>query len=128
MASEGLSGAPACPATLEGQSSRRAAHTNGRTSPRHRPGQSSPTCECGHQLNGVTAQPVSVPHQPPAFLIGEAEPATHVPAEDAIFFDQAGHALLLPLVEPADQRSLGPAERRRVEHVGKSVPLPDSGP
>ena len=35
----------------------------------------------------TTAQPVAVPRQPPAFLIGEAEPATHVPAEDAIFFD-----------------------------------------
>ena len=52
----------------------------------------------------TTTQSVSVPRQPPAFLIGEAEPATHVPAEDAVFFDQVGHRLLLPLVEPADQR------------------------
>jgi hypothetical protein len=82
----------------------------------------------------TTAQSVAVPRQPPAFLIGEAEPATHVPAEDAIFFDQVGHGLLLPLVEPADQRCQEPAEGRRVEHgvkvytTGRSQGLKDSRP
>ena len=30
--------------------------------------------------------------------------AAHVPAKDAVFFDQVGHGVLLPSVEPADQR------------------------
>ena len=76
----------------------------------------------------TTAQPVSVPRQPSAFLIGEAEPATHVSAENAVFFDEVGHGLPLPLVEPADQRCQEPAEGRRVEHGGKSIPRPDLGP
>jgi hypothetical protein len=42
--------------------------------------------------------------QPTAFLIGDANPALHVRTEDAVFFDQARQGLLLPLVEPADQR------------------------
>jgi hypothetical protein len=73
----------------------------------------------------MTAQPVSVPRQPSAFLIGEAEPATHVSAEDPVFFDEVCHGLPLPLVEPADQRCEEPAEGRRVEHGGKSIPRPD---
>src|ERR1035437_3677153 len=64
----------------------------------------------------ATAQPVSVPRQPTAFLIGQAAPAAHVPAEDAVFFDEVGHRPLLPLVEPADQRSQEHSEEQRVEH------------
>ena len=33
----------------------------------------------------ATAQPGAVPRQPTAFLIGQAEPAAHVPAENAVF-------------------------------------------
>src|SRR6266852_9931204 len=69
--------------------------------------------------SSVAAERPAAGRFPPAFLIDEAEPTTHVPAEDAIFFDQVGHGLLLPLVEPADQRCQEPAERRRVEHGGK---------
>ena len=43
--------------------------------------------------------------QPTAFLIGQAYPAAQVRAEDAVFFDQVGHGVLLPPVEPADQRA-----------------------
>jgi hypothetical protein len=70
----------------------------------------------------ATAQPVSVPRQPPAFLIGEAEPATHVSAEDPVFLDEVGHGFPLPLVEPADQHCQEPAKGRRFEHGGKSIP------
>ena len=47
----------------------------------------------------ATAQPVSVPRQPTAFLIGQPEPAAHVPAQDTVCFDEVGHRCLLPLVE-----------------------------
>ena len=66
----------------------------------------------------TTAEPVSVPRQPSAFLIGEAEPATQLSAEDAVFFDEVGHGLPLPLVEPADQRGQEPLEGRRVDPAG----------
>jgi hypothetical protein len=33
----------------------------------------------------------------------KATTARHVPAQDAVFFDQVGHGVLLPPVEPADQ-------------------------
>ena len=48
-----------------------------------------------------------------------------MPAEDAIFFDQIGHGLVLPLVEPAD--SAAKSQRRDValSTAGKSIPLPD---
>jgi hypothetical protein len=58
----------------------------------------------GDVTKAATAQPVSMHGQPTAFLIGQADPAAHVPTEDTVFFDQVGHGLLLPLVEPADQR------------------------
>ena len=60
----------------------------------------------------ATAQPVSMHRQPTAFLIGQADPAAHVPAQDAVLFDQVRHGSLLPLVEPADQRG---QEHRRDE-------------
>src|SRR5476649_1519309 len=40
----------------------------------------------------------------PNFRIVRAEPATHVSVEDPVFFDEVGHGLPLPLVEPVDQR------------------------
>ena len=48
-----------------------------------------------------------------------------MPAEDAIFFDQIGHGLVLPLVEPAD--SAAKSQRRDValSTAGKSIPLSD---
>ena len=58
----------------------------------------------GDVTKAATAQPVATNGQPTAFLVGQADPAGHVPTEDAVFFDQVGHGLLLPLVEPADQR------------------------
>ena len=39
----------------------------------------------------ATAQPVAMHGQPTAFLLGQADPAAHVPTEDAVFFDQVGH-------------------------------------
>ena len=48
-----------------------------------------------------------------------------VSAEDPVFFDEVCHGWPLPLVEPADQRCEEPAEERRVEHGGKSIPRPD---
>ena len=67
----------------------------------------------------TTAQPVSVHGQPPAFLIGQADPAAHVRAQDAVLFNQVGHGVLLPLVEPADQRRQEHSEGQRVEHGGR---------
>jgi hypothetical protein len=39
------------------------------------------------RTEAATAQPMSVPRQPPAFVIGQADPTAHVPAQDAILFD-----------------------------------------
>jgi hypothetical protein len=68
----------------------------------------------------ATTEPVSVLAQPTAFLVGQAEPAAHVPTEDAVFFDQVGHGVLRPSVEPAGQRREQQAQRHRVGH-GASV-------
>jgi hypothetical protein len=62
---------------------------------------------------------VSVPRQPPAFFIGQADPAAHVPTQDAVLFDQVGCGVLLPLAEPADQRRQEHSEGPRVEHGGR---------
>ena len=52
-----------------------------------------------------------------------------MPAEDAVFFDQVGHGVLLPPVEPADQRGEQQAERHRVEHGARVYTTdPISGP
>jgi hypothetical protein len=53
----------------------------------------------------ATAQPMSVDGQPTAFLIGQTDPAVHVPAQDAVFLNQICHGVLLPLVKQAGQRS-----------------------
>ena len=81
----------------------------------------------GDVTEAATAQPVSVHRQPTAFLIGQADPAAHVPAQDAVFFDQVGHGVLLPPVEPADQRGEQQAERHRVGH-GARVYITDPTP
>ena len=72
----------------------------------------------GHLTKAATTQPVSVPRQPPAFCIGQADPAAYVSTQDAVLFDQVGHGVLLPLVEPADQRRQEHSEGERVEHGG----------
>ena len=64
----------------------------------------------------ATAQPVSVPRQPPAFRVGQTDPAVQMRSEDAVLFNQVGHYVLLPLVEPADQRGQEDAEQHGVEH------------
>jgi hypothetical protein len=46
----------------------------------------------------------------------------HVRSEDAVLFDQVGHGVLLPLVEPADQRRQEHSERQRIEHGGRVYP------
>jgi hypothetical protein len=46
----------------------------------------------GDVTKAATAQPVSMHGQPTAFLIGQADPAPHVPTEDTVFFDQVGEA------------------------------------
>jgi len=76
-----------------------------------------------------TASPMPVNGQPTAFLIGQAYPAAQVRAEDAVFFDQVGHGVLLPPVEPADQRAEQQAERHRVGHGARVYTTdPISGP
>src|SRR3989442_4065530 len=47
----------------------------------------------------ATAHPVSMPGQPTAFFIGEADPATGARAEDAVFLNQIRHPRL-PLGGP----------------------------
>ena len=73
----------------------------------------------GHLTKAATTQPVSVPRQPPAFCIGQADPAAYVSTQDAVLFDQVGDGVLLPLVEPADQRRQEHSEGERVEHGGR---------
>src|SRR2546423_15103508 len=46
----------------------------------------------GDVTKAATAQPVSMHGQATAFLIGQADPAAHVPTEDAVFFDQEATA------------------------------------
>jgi len=62
---------------------------------------------------------VSVHREPTAFLIGEADPPSHVRTEDAVFFDQVRQGLLLQLVEPPAQRGQQYSERQGVEHGGR---------
>lgn len=70
----------------------------------------------GNLTKPATAQPVSMHGQPTAFLVSQVDPAAHVPTEDAVLFDQVGHGVVLPPVEPADQRGEQQAERHRIEH------------
>ncbi len=42
-----------------------------------------------------------------------------MPTQDAVLFNQVGHGVLLPLVEPADQRRQEHSEGHRVEHGGR---------
>src|SRR5262245_1747094 len=71
------------------------------------------------RAEAATAQPVSVHRQPTPFLIGKADPPTHVRTEDAVFFDQVRQGILLPLVEPAAQRGQQYSKRQGVEHGGR---------
>ena len=56
----------------------------------------------GDLTEPATAQPVSVDGQPAAFLIGEADPATQVRAEDTVLFDQLRDGLLALVGPPPD--------------------------
>ena len=60
--------------------------------------------------------------QPAALVIGQADPAAHVPTQDTVLFNQVSHGILLPLVEPADQRRQEHSERQRIEHGGRVYP------
>jgi len=72
---------------------------------------------------------VSVPGQPTAFLVGQADPAAHVPTEDAVFFDQVGHGLLLPLVDqPTGAARVGGATTRRARRGNLSHQLDLTAP
>ena len=62
----------------------------------------------GDVTKAATPEPVSPHGQPTAFRIGQANPAAHVVAKDAVLFNQIGHSIVLPLVEPADQRRQEP--------------------
>jgi len=57
--------------------------------------------------------------QPTALIIGQPDPAAHVSPQDAVLFDQVGHGVLLPLVEPADQRRQEHSKGARVEYGGR---------
>ena len=70
----------------------------------------------GDVAQAKTAQPVPRHRQPTAFLIGQADPAAHVPAQDAVLFYQVRHSVLLSLVKPADQRPQEHGKGERVEH------------
>jgi len=70
----------------------------------------------------TTAQPVSMPRQPPPFLVGQTDPAGKMRSEDAVLFDQVGHGVLVVLVEPADQRRQEHSQRQRIEHGGRVYP------
>ena len=70
----------------------------------------------GDATQAATTHLMSACREPTAFVVGQADPATHVSAQDAVFFDQVRHGRLLPLVKPADQRGQEDAERHGVEH------------
>ena len=83
----------------------------------------------GDVLQAATAKPMAMHRQPTAFRIGQAVPAAHVPTQDAVLFDQVGHDVLLPPVEPAGQRGEQQAERHRVGHGARVYTTdPISGP
>jgi hypothetical protein len=83
----------------------------------------------GDVMQAATAEPMAMHRQPTAFRISQADPAAHVPAQDAVFFNQVGHGVLLPPVEPADQGAEQQAERHRVEHGARAYTTdPISGP
>ena len=42
--------------------------------------------------------------EPTSFIIGEPKAPTQLTPEDSVFFDQMGQGLLLPMIQPADQR------------------------
>jgi hypothetical protein len=70
----------------------------------------------GDITKAATAQSVSVHRQPTAFHIRQSYPAPHVPAQDAVLFDQVRHSVLLSPVKPADQPRQEHAKEERVEH------------
>jgi hypothetical protein len=51
--------------------------------------------------------------QPTAFVIGQADPAVPLPAQDAVLFDQVGHGVLLPPVESRATRGTRSRRARR---------------
>jgi hypothetical protein len=59
---------------------------------------------------------VSAYRQPPAFLIGQADPTAHMSAKNAVLFDQVGHRVLVPLAKPTSQRGEQHTKRHRVGH------------
>jgi hypothetical protein len=83
-------------------------------------------------LEATTAYPMPVKGQPTAFLIGQADPAAQVRAEDAVLFNQIRDGLLLLVGSPAghghheesnrgdihDRRSLHQRLRSRVRGLG----------
>ncbi len=46
----------------------------------------------------ATTHLMSAYREPTAFVVGQADPAAHASAQDAVFFDQVRHGRLLPLV------------------------------
>jgi hypothetical protein len=55
----------------------------------------------GHLTKAVTAQPVPVPRQRPAFCLGQADPAAYVSTQDAVLFDQVSSSADLAEVSQA---------------------------
>jgi hypothetical protein len=83
----------------------------------------------GDATQAATTHLMSAQREPTAFVVGQADPAAHVSTKDAVFFDQLRHGRMLPLVEPADQRGQGNAERHGVEHGARVyITDPISGP
>ena len=71
----------------------------------------------------TTAQPVSMHGQPAELVIGQADPAAHIPTQDAVLFNKVSHGILLPLVEPGDQRRQEHWTETASSTAGESIPL-----
>ena len=64
------------------------------------------------------SQSVPTHGQPTPFVIGQPQSPNQLSSEDSILFDQVGHALLLPAVQPAGQNSEKQPRGREIDHGG----------
>jgi hypothetical protein len=69
----------------------------------------------GDSTQAAPAQLMSAYRQPPAFLIGQADPAAPMPTKNAVLFEPVGHLVLMPLAKPTLRRHMD-----CVEHCKKS--------
>ena len=68
----------------------------------------------------ATTQQVPAHGQPTPIIIAQPEASSpQLTSKDAILFDQIRQGLLLPLIQPADQRDKKQPQRENVDHGGR---------